>query len=352
MSTIIGQSFYEHTVDNGLVTEDVHYSVPVKLESDQPGQFRFRAVVSEAGFVNRNGRRYPSDVLQRAFDEIANDLAGHPGAIDHPAPPYRLGVTDQGILWERFWAEGNLWYGEGIVIPTAKGKDLMALIEAGVSIGFSTRGYGKTVDDVTTDGKPVRTFIEYSFGTDGSVDAVIGPSVGHARIQSFSKEEEDKLEDKLQEAQAAQTAAEAALAEALLQVKALETENSHLKERVTALEAAEVERAKDAQKTALEAKLLTLTGEHRFGATIRTEVGKLIATGVATAENVDTLVENFRNLVEAAASAPREEAVVKGSLATEEDKPVAEGEVRIKVGSSERTLTPEEANELREMRLL
>ena len=342
-----------------LFIEQRFERVRVLEETASDGGLRFEAVVSEADFINRNNRKYPFGVLWPAFQKLNENPAAHPGAVDHPDPYAPVSVTDLGIAWEHFWNEGNLIYGRGRTLNTAKGRDLRAVMEAGIPIGFSTRGRG-TGDFETLDGRTV--FVMQTFELE-SVDAVTDPSVDHARVKRVTKEgyahmDADKLIEaleakalqvaraevkaELEAAQEAQRVAEAARAEVAAKLE-------EAQQRIAELEAQIAEAAAQDAKTQIEAKLVTLTADDRFGAAIRAQALK---TPGITLENAEEIVASIRELLNNIAAAANEgfEAAPKGVLTSDEDaEPVvvsAEGE------QAETTEQAEKDQALREMGLL
>lgn len=316
-----------------VVSEDFIDQIisPVRaIEQGEGGIFRFEAVVSEADFVNRNRRMYPTEVLFPAFEELNRKLEQRPGLVDHPGVFDGPSVSNIGIRWEGFHFEGKQVVGRGRIVPTQRGKDLQAAIEAGVAVGFSTRGFG-VAEEVELDGGKVRKMTKFDLET---VDAVTDPSVYHARTRFFTKEENERMENEIKELKAALEAAEAraAKAERELNERAAEVERAieaatasqaeieRLQARVTELEAVAAEAEADRAKAALESKLIELTGEHRFGAAIRNEVRALQESGIpVTVDNVENLVARFSALVEAAGSAANDGGSPRGEISTEED---------------------------------
>lgn len=304
------------------------------LEAGEGGVFRFEAVVSEADFLNRNRRLYPESVLFPAFEALNRKLEERPGLVDHPGPFDGPSVSSIGIRWEGFHFEGKKVIGRGRIVPTQRGKDLQAAIEAGVAVGFSTRGYGASEEIDHEDGGKARRMTHFDLET---VDAVTDPSVYHARTRHFTKEENERMEKELQEAKSALSAAEARIAElegkvaaaekaaesalALAeQLQAAEEKLSAAEARVAELEAQVADAEAEKAKAALESKLVELTAEHRFGAAIRNEVKALQESGIpVTLENVEGLVARFRSLVEAAGAAANDGGTPRGDLSTEED---------------------------------
>jgi hypothetical protein len=328
------------------------------LESTD-GAFRFEAVVSEADFLNRNRRIYPEGVLFPAFERLNDRLAENPGLVDHPAfgPS---SVSDIGIRWEGFAFEGKAVIGRGRIVPTQKGRDLQAAIEAGVAVGFSTRGYGAAEEVEHEDGRKARRMVEFDLDT---VDAVVDPSVRHARTRHFTKEETEQMEQELKQAQEALEAANARIAELEAQVTELKAANetapatalaeelveaesklSAAEARIQELEGIVAEGEKAKAEATLESKLFELTSEHRFGAAIRAEVAALRESGIpVTLENIETLVSRFQALVEAAGSTAND-AAPRGSIESDEDEAP-------KTESARDRLTPQQLEELAAMGL-
>jgi hypothetical protein len=300
------------------------------------GVFRFEAVVSEMDYINQNRRMYPESVMWPAFETVNAVIERHPGTVDHPDPYGPVSVDDLGVAWESFRREGSLIIGVGRIIETARGKNLRAAMEAGVAVGFSTRGRGDG-EEQQIAGRTVYVLSEYQLDT---VDAVVDPSVGHARIRSFTKEERETMENELEQANEARQVAETRIAELETQLaeatSARETAEAALtstNEAHAALLAerdariAELETALESrQADALEAKLISLTSEHRFAATIIAQA-KALGVTLETAENVVSVLSGVIEGVAASANEDiADQGAPRGDVSTEEDveTPVAD----------------------------
>lgn len=311
-----------------IIEQTERRAVKVLENSAESGVFRFEAVVSEADFVNQNRRKYPMEVLWPAFERMQLKIEQHPGLIDHPDFFSPGSVTDAGIMWEEFWKEGNLIYGRGRIIPTEKGKALQAVIEAGVLIGFSTRGYGES-EEQTEDGRTIEVMVKYDFKNDGSVDAVLNPSVRHARVRNYRKEDIDTMDEELQKAIEAKGVAENKLVEANTALEAangkITTLEGSVADLTAQLEAANAKIAELTEKVAeieaaeaaniLTAKLNELVEGHPFAAAIIAEAREL---GV-TVENAERLIPRLKTLVESAAARGNEQGEPRGEIRTNED---------------------------------
>ena len=138
--------------------------------------------------INRNGRRYRGEILQRELDRLAKPMeeGGVFGASYHPKGA-DAEINDVSHIWHKAWIEKDgSCVGEATIIPTKNGQDAMTIIKHGGKICLSSRGYG-TVTKKTEmiDGAKV-TFEDvnddYRMLSPG--DMVLTPSVPDATIQS------------------------------------------------------------------------------------------------------------------------------------------------------------------------
>lgn len=308
------------------------------LESAEGKTLRFEAVVSEADHLNRNRRVYPETVLFPAFERLNENIAqygGVGGAVDHPGPFNPSAIPDIGIKWEGFRFEGKQVIGTGSVVPTTRGRDLAAVIEAGLPVGFSTRGFGESEEaEDTLRGK--HRVMKAGFELE-TIDAVVDPSVFHARLRHYRRESIEEMNEELNAALEAKGAAEAKLTSSEARVAELEgtvaeksstvetlearvTEltqaNESLTARVGELEAELSESRQQAEENALTAKLNELVEGHRFAPTIIAEAREL---GV-TLESAEKVVTRLKALVEAAGASANEDAgQPRGVVESDED---------------------------------
>lgn len=303
-------------------------SKPTVLEKLENGTIRFEAVVAEADFINGNRRMYPLAVLALAFEAYNQRLvelsALDVGTVDHPEDPFSVSISDLGIIWENFRFEGTSVIGTGLVVGTTRGKDLAVLLEAGVRVGFSTRGIFDWEERVIEDRliRVAQSCIELE-----GVDAVVRPSVKHARSRKVMKEEEEQMdkEERAKLEQERDTAASRAT-EAEGKVSGLEARLLKAEQERDALKVNADKYAAERAKVELETKLTELTSEHRFAESIRNQV-KLLGD-VVNLENVETIVNTVKGLVEdiaVSASVAERSAEPKGKTDNEgQDTPAQE----------------------------
>lgn len=134
--------------DLRLVRESATMSCTGTDPARRPTSPRGRiALVGRADVVNKNGRLYPRAAWERVIEHANGVLcpAGRlGGAVDHQAEADGGKLRDTCLRWSRLWIEPDgAVYGEFTVVEGhSRGRDLAALMEAKVAIGFST--YGKT----------------------------------------------------------------------------------------------------------------------------------------------------------------------------------------------------------------
>lgn len=105
-----------------------------------------QGIATRGDIVNSKGQVYPTDVWQDNLPRM-NQLAEQGkflGKLEHPE--VEQGLVDAAIKFNKFWLQGNdVWF-EAVVMPTdPDGKNLQAMIESGVQIDLSSRGYGQFV---------------------------------------------------------------------------------------------------------------------------------------------------------------------------------------------------------------
>jgi hypothetical protein len=194
------------------LTENIASAVmlaPVQ-EAQGDGARRIRAVGMTADIVNGNGRRYPRAVLAGAIEHLNKHLhesAGQgrlvaTGEVEHPSDKGtgRPNLLETVIKWEAasLDVQGRVLL-EGAILPTSKGKDLSTLVEHGVPVGISMRGYGtaKTVtESIAGERRSVQEVQELWIT---GWDAVMEPSDPTAQItesQQDTNEEAPQAQEK------------------------------------------------------------------------------------------------------------------------------------------------------------
>jgi hypothetical protein len=143
---------------------------------------RMTGVFQKGNELNQNGREYSTTILSEAVGALQEDLDRRVvmGEFDHPADA-KIHLERVSHLITKVWMEGNYVYGEAEVIEgTTQGKNLSALLRAGVKVGISSRGVGD-MEVVNEDSDSERYVVQpgYRFVT---WDVVGEPSVQEATM--------------------------------------------------------------------------------------------------------------------------------------------------------------------------
>jgi len=248
----MGKQRFEERVEQRLTLTSLEEG------QDANGIRKVKAIGITAGVVNGNRRRYPRPVLESALGELNNHLhesAGQgrlvaTGEAEHPSDKGgRPSLLETVIKWEAAGLSGDSVLLEGVILPTSKGRDILALVENGVPVGVSMRGYGRS-KAVKEAGDAIQEVTELTIT---GFDLVAEPSDPYARLieskqGGFEMEEQDKeLLAKLEEAQRAKAELEKQQAETAKQLEEAQKAAAELAEvkRQAAIDSAIAEATKD-----------------------------------------------------------------------------------------------------------
>ncbi|CAL9955428.1 head maturation protease [Vibrio phage D479] len=164
-----------HVDDSG-----VYALIEAKVESDGP--MYIEGVFMQADVVNRNGRRYPKKVMEKAVDKYITEQVVTRQALGELNHPSRSNVdpAEAAIRITELWWDGANVMGKAIVLDTTKGKEVQALIKGGWVPGVSSRGLGSV--------KQVGGINEVQdFRLTVGVDVVWGPSAPNAYVRAVNE---------------------------------------------------------------------------------------------------------------------------------------------------------------------
>jgi len=177
-----------------------HLGNVMLLEGEEGKRSIKASDVIVADVVNGNGRRYPAGVIREAVDEVRgrlNETAGQGRAVqilgeaEHPSDKgtRRSNLLETVVKWDEVSFDGRSVSLGGNLLATSKGKDLLALMEGGISPGVSLRGYGES-KLVKENGKSVEEVTEAHFT---GFDLVLEPSFPDAEAMLESKQGDDEV---------------------------------------------------------------------------------------------------------------------------------------------------------------
>lgn len=290
-----------------------------------------RLVAGKADIINRNRRFYSKKVYELAVaraQPLIKD-GSFLGEVDHP---YEGTLGRAAFRFTRLFMEGDEMHAEGVILNTAGGQHLKGLIDGGVGVKVSTRGFGTiTPETRTIDGvEIVIGVVGENFAMEG-IDFVLFPSNTHGRVLENQHNKEvgsmtlEQLRSEHPELVAAieSAAREGLLSEADVQTRidAARTEGVEAG-RQEALESAEVVARRDAIAAVLESvKSFLPTAQAAVAEVEQTEeqkrVAALEAQLVALQATVTTLNEERTALQESAQAAAAREAAAEARRVVE-----------------------------------
>jgi hypothetical protein len=126
----------------------------IKEGKSKTGRVSLRGIIQKAETKNQNGRIYPRRILEREVENYMKAIRERRavGELDHPERS-TVNLSDVSHLITNCSWDGNNLMGEVEVLGTPKGKILENLLEAGVTIGISSRGVGSTDKRHTNEGE-------------------------------------------------------------------------------------------------------------------------------------------------------------------------------------------------------
>ncbi len=184
--------------------------VEAKLPKEKGGDLYIEGIFLQSNVVNRNGRRYPKKVMEKAVSKYMKEQVNANQALGELNHPSRSNVdpAEAAIRITEMWWDGDNVMGKAIVLNTPKGQIVRGLIEGGWVPGVSSRGLGSVKQ---VDGINEVTDFRLTVG----VDVVWGPSAPNAYVKPVTESNETAKEVKTEEIAERNDAEFAKLAETL-----------------------------------------------------------------------------------------------------------------------------------------
>lgn len=291
-------------------TEQVEQMLVTVESTAADGPRRVKAVGITADVVNGNRRRYPRAVLGAALADLNSHLhesAGQgrmilTGEAEHPGQKGgRTNILETVVKWEAaaLNAAGQVIL-EGVILPTAKGKDVQVLIENGVPIGVSQRAYGVSKSVREGDGV-VEELVQLRIT---GYDLVSEPSDPNGRITESREKPEEKramnLEELLKLLDEKPEMAEALMkrmgfADKKALAESMGIDPAKLEEGMKAAKAAQDELAERKRQEAIGQAITEATKDLKYGEKVNgLFVEAVRAAKPGKAEDVKSIVESKR----------------------------------------------------------
>lgn len=166
------------------ITEDVNVLTELVEETGKKSFF-IEGIFMQGNLKNRNGRIYPSEILEKEMVRYKKDFIDTKralGELGHPDGPQINGERVSHLITE-MKREGNDFYGKAKILSTPMGEIVKTFLDEGIRCGVSTRGLGsvKQVNGV------MEVQSDFHLAT---VDIVTDPSAPNAFVNGIMENTE------------------------------------------------------------------------------------------------------------------------------------------------------------------
>jgi hypothetical protein len=129
-----------------LITETFDEDCEILTEANENGkkQYYIQGNMMQGNLKNRNGRIYPSEVLEKEmkrYNEQFIKTKRALGELNHPQGP-QINADRVSHLITEMKRDGDNFVGKAKILGTPMGEIVKTFIDEGVRIGVSTRGLG------------------------------------------------------------------------------------------------------------------------------------------------------------------------------------------------------------------
>tara|TARA_Y100000034_G_C6700693_1_gene308987 strand:- start:2 stop:604 length:603 start_codon:yes stop_codon:yes gene_type:complete len=120
----------------------------IESKKNNNGKVIMRGVLQKSETLNQNGRLYPHTILEREVRNYQKFIRENRalGECDHPDSSV-VELKNVSHIIREAYMDGDNVYGTVELLDTPCGKILQSLVEAGVTLGISSRGVGSTKDE-------------------------------------------------------------------------------------------------------------------------------------------------------------------------------------------------------------
>jgi hypothetical protein len=154
------------------------------------GNYFIEGIFIMADIQNRNGRVYPSEVIEPEIQKYTTNFILKKrafGELGHPNNP-SLNLDRSSHLITELHRDGSNWYGRAKILDTDMGRIVKVFMDEGCTLGVSSRGLG-SIKDV----KGVKT-VQEDFMLITAGDIVSDPSAPEAFVTNIMEEPEWVME--------------------------------------------------------------------------------------------------------------------------------------------------------------
>lgn len=164
-----------------LIVENIEDIEFVTEEKNGKKEFYIEGIFMQADIVNRNGRRYPADVLEKEVNRYVKERVDTKrafGELGHPDGP-AINLDRASHIITELRRDGSNFIGKAKIMDTPMGNIARSIMESGGKLGVSSRGMGsmKAVNGVNE--------VQGDFFLATAADIVADPSAPEAFVNGI-----------------------------------------------------------------------------------------------------------------------------------------------------------------------
>lgn len=139
-------------MNQNLLVDVLPFKPILKESKDRPGHLEATGPFQRANAKNHNGRVYSKDLLIREFKRYEEEFINNRnafGELDHPDDAV-VNLKNVSHVVKKIWWDGDTVMGTLQLLDTPSGNIARSIMEAGFTLGISSRGTGSVQQ--TTEG--------------------------------------------------------------------------------------------------------------------------------------------------------------------------------------------------------
>mgnify|MGYP001173734743 CR=1 FL=1 len=127
-----------------LITEEIQDATIIAEEVQGVKNFYLTGTFLQAEVTNRNGRRYPKELLEREIARYNNNYVSRNRALGEMGHPNGPGINLDRVshMITEIHQQGNDFIGKAKILDTPYGKIVKNFMSEGITLGVSSRGVG------------------------------------------------------------------------------------------------------------------------------------------------------------------------------------------------------------------
>lgn len=169
-----------------LITEEITDVRFITEEVNGKKTHCIEGIFMQAETVNRNGRKYPRDIMEKEVARYNSNYVNKNrafGELGHPANP-TINLDRVSHMITNLYPDGNNFIGKAKILDTPNGNIVKSLLDGGANLGVSTRGVGSL--------KPHQGYqlVQDDFRLATAADIVADPSAPDAFVRGIFEDAE------------------------------------------------------------------------------------------------------------------------------------------------------------------